>query len=190
MIMGVLLSNALHLSHHYMLEVIQPGDCVIDATVGNGNDTCFLARLVGQDGKVFGFDIQKRALENAKLKLEQAGILERAVLIQDSHANILNYIHEPVKAAMFNLGYLPGGDHNITTLYSSTIKAIEGCMQLLVSGGQISICVYYGHPQGEEERIELLKFAKSLDFRKYTVLYSEFLNQINDPPIFILIQKN
>ena len=42
------------------------GDYVVDATIGNGYDTLFLAKLVKESGHVFGFDIQEQALINTK----------------------------------------------------------------------------------------------------------------------------
>ena len=44
---------------------IQDDSIVIDATCGNGNDTLFLAEQV-PNGKVFGFDIQKKLLNIQK----------------------------------------------------------------------------------------------------------------------------
>ena len=43
------------------------GDYAVDATLGNGHDTCFLAEIVGDSGKVFGFDIQKKRLKAQQL---------------------------------------------------------------------------------------------------------------------------
>ncbi|NMA03525.1 MAG: SAM-dependent methyltransferase, partial [Clostridiales bacterium] len=49
---------------HYVLGgKISKGDVVVDATMGNGNDTLFLARCVGPNGSVFSFDIQQIALD-------------------------------------------------------------------------------------------------------------------------------
>ncbi len=183
------LENALKLSHHFIRQVVGEGDTVLDATIGNGNDTLFLARLVGPKGRVIGFDIQSIAIERTKEKLRQEGMLGRSTLIQDDHANILQHVQEPIRAAMFNLGYLPRADHRITTTYSTTLKAVEGCCTLLVPSGMVTICVYYGHKAGEEERIRLLEYVKKLDYTKFTVLYSEFINQINRPPLLVVIQK-
>lgn len=46
--------------------IIQDGDAVVDATCGNGHDTKFLAGLAGAEGKVYSFDIQAEAIENAR----------------------------------------------------------------------------------------------------------------------------
>ncbi len=53
-----------------MIDYISEGDIVLDCTVGNGNDTLTLARLVGDKGQVYGFDIQSIALQRTKEKLE------------------------------------------------------------------------------------------------------------------------
>ena len=45
---------------------INKGDKVIDATVGNGFDTCFLAEQGGKKGHVFGFDLQEQAIKNTR----------------------------------------------------------------------------------------------------------------------------
>lgn len=54
--------------------VVSEGDTVVDATVGNGNDTIFLARLVGEKGKVYGFDIQQEAINNTGELLKDLGL--------------------------------------------------------------------------------------------------------------------
>ena len=62
----------------------------------------------------------------------------------DGHQNMDKYVSEKgrVKAVMFNLGYLPGGDHNISTKPSTTIDAIKKAMNIIATGGLISIVVY------------------------------------------------
>ena len=46
-----------------------PGETVVDATAGNGNDTQFLAELVGENGHVLAFDIQQAALDSTAERL-------------------------------------------------------------------------------------------------------------------------
>lgn len=53
--------SALRFSHQLVKEILQPGDYAVDATMGNGNDTLFLAQLV-ETGKVYAFDIQEAAV--------------------------------------------------------------------------------------------------------------------------------
>ena len=52
---------------HSLANGSKRSDYAVDATLGNGHDTCFLAEIVGDNGKVFGFDIQKRQLKAQQL---------------------------------------------------------------------------------------------------------------------------
>jgi ubiquinone/menaquinone biosynthesis C-methylase UbiE len=55
-------------------EVVLPGDIVVDATCGNGNDTLALAKLVfadGAQGSIYGFDVQDIALETTSALLDR-----------------------------------------------------------------------------------------------------------------------
>ncbi|MDF2519835.1 MAG: putative rRNA methylase [Clostridia bacterium] len=185
----MLLKNSLHISHDMVSKVVQPGDAVVDATMGNGNDTLFLAKLVGAEGKVYGFDVQQLALDNTRKRLEDAGVSDRAELILDGHQNIDKYVPAGIKAVMFNLGYLPKGDHNIGTRAETTIAAIEKSMQLLSKEGIVMIVVYYGGDSGFEEKNAVMEYFKTIDCKKYSVLVQDFVNQINCPPIAVCIEK-
>lgn len=181
--------STLKITHEYIKKAVSEGDTVIDATMGNGHDTLFLANLVGETGKVFAFDIQKQAVDNTKALLEEEGVSDRTVLINDGHHNIEKYVTEPVNAVMFNLGYLPGGDHSIATKFATTQKAIEQSMSLLSPGGLISIGVYYGGDSGFEEKNALMEWIKTIDYKAYTVLVLDYVNRPNCPPIAVMIEK-
>ncbi len=181
--------STLKITHEYMKKAVVEGNTVIDATMGNGHDTLFLANLVGEKGKVFAFDIQKQAVENTAVLLEKEGVLDRTVLINDGHHNIEKYVDAPVNAVMFNLGYLPGGDHSIATKFETTAKAIEQSMNLLSPGGLISIGVYYGGDSGFEEKNALMEWIKTIDYKAYTVLVLDYVNRPNCPPIAVMIEK-
>ena len=88
---------------------------VIDATCGNGNDTLYLAEKV-TNGFVYGFDIQKEAIDNTQLKVSD---FNNVSLIQDSHENVKQHVLERhlnlIDCAIFNLGYLPKGDKSIVS---------------------------------------------------------------------------
>ena len=45
--------------HHFLEDHVQPGDICIDATMGNGNDTALLSKLVGEKGRVIAFVLSK-----------------------------------------------------------------------------------------------------------------------------------
>ncbi len=183
------IKNSLHQSHEIIIKAVKSGDTVIDATAGNGGDTVFLAGLVGPEGRVWSFDIQEQAREKTLEKLKANGLESVVTQICDSHANMDDYVHEPVKAVMFNLGYLPGGDHNIGTRGASTIVAINKAMELIEINGIITVVVYYGGDSGFEEKEQVLGFVRTIDCKRFTVSQTEFVNQINCPPILICIEK-
>ncbi|AOY77249.1 class I SAM-dependent methyltransferase [Clostridium formicaceticum] len=168
------------------------GGTVIDATMGNGYDTVFLYNLVGDCGKVYAFDIQEAALENTRqaLKKENISIDHKNIqLIHDGHENIEKYVKEPIDGAMFNLGYLPCSDKNIVTKPQTTLQAVNAVLNLLKRGGILSIVLYYGHAGGIEEKNTILEYMKQLEAKKYLVMECSYINQENDPPIILLVEK-
>lgn len=181
---------SLKYSHVLLKQIIKPGDNVIDATMGNGNDTAFLAKQVGPKGNVYSFDIQKQALKKTRARLTREKLLPQVSLYYTGHQNILNTIGMPsISGAIFNLGYLPGGNKKIITHPNTTISAIKQCLMLLQGGGLIVLVLYYGHPGGTTEKNQVLKFARRLNQKKYTVLKYQFINQIHEPPILVAIQR-
>ncbi|ALX48430.1 tRNA (mnm(5)s(2)U34)-methyltransferase [Lentibacillus amyloliquefaciens] len=187
-----MIKGIINYSHYLMEEAVKKGDTVIDATCGNGHDTIFLSQLVGEDGHVFGFDIQEQAILNTKARLVR-NKLTNATVINDSHSNFMH--HMPVDkltrlgGAIFNLGYLPGSDKSVITHSESTILAIEGIISHLKQNGIVVLVVYHGHEGGEEEREQLMKYVRLLDQKLYHVLCYGFINQKNDPPFILAIQK-
>lgn len=183
------LKNSLALSHEYVKAVVKAGDTVIDATAGNGNDTVFLSELVGASGKVYSFDIQKQAIDNTREKLINKNLNDNVVLINDGHHNMDKYVKEQVSTVMFNLGYLPGGDHSIGTRGETTREALEKAMELLKVNGLISLVIYYGGDSGFEEKEFVMDYIKTIDCKRYSVMVTDFVNQINCPPILVCIEK-
>lgn len=177
------------MAHLYAAEVLEAGDRAIDATAGNGRDTLFLAGLVGPLGRVYAFDIQEESLLRTASLLKQANLQERVTLLQAGHEQISAFVHEPVAVAIFNLGYRPGGDHSIVTKTETTLPAVKAALRLLRLGGLVGVVVYPGHPEGKEEQKTLLGFCSGLSSLEYGVAYLSILNQDNDPPALILIQK-
>lgn len=190
MLMGSkFLTNATNLSKHIVSQVVKTGDCVIDATMGNGNDTLFLRKLVGSSGKVFAFDIQTTAINNTNALLMVHGLHDSVELIHGGHEDMDLYVHENIAAAMFNLGFLPKGDHQIITNPQTTILAIEKALLLLLPNGIITISIYYGHEGGLAEKDAVLRFVEGLNQREFSVLKLDFINQKNCPPVLIAIEK-
>lgn len=183
------LNKATEIAKDIIRKVVKEKDIVIDATVGNGNDTLFLCDLVGEKGKVIGFDVQEVALERTKEKLEEKGLINRTTLIKDGHENLSKYIDGKVSAIMFNLGYLPKADHNITTKYKTTLEAIKKGIELLNTNGIITIVVYPGHEEGKIEKEKIIEYLAKTDQNLVNVLKLEFINQINNPPFLIALEK-
>ncbi len=180
--------TALQYVHGAIERHIGKGAVCIDATAGRGFDTAFLCSLAGDSGSVTAFDIQPEAIESTRALLKERGLNARVIL--SSHENMAQYA-EPnsVDCIVFNLGYLPKGDHGIFTRFESTKKAIESGLGLLKSGGLMCVSVYYGGDSGYEERDALLPWLKELDDSKYQVLVTFFHNWKKDPPIPVLIYK-
>lgn len=178
-----------HITEYFINNFVCEGDTVIDATAGNGNDTLKLCNAVGKNGKVFAFDIQQIALDNTEKLLKDKGA-SNFQLINASHSELDKYISESVKAVVFNLGYLPGGDHSLHTKCETTTVAIEKGLSLLADDGFISVTIYYGKDSGTEEKDGVMEYLKNLDCRKYTVTVHDFLNRPNCPPITAIITKN
>ncbi|MGB4505416.1 MAG: class I SAM-dependent methyltransferase [Syntrophaceticus sp.] len=174
----------------FIEQNVSPGDICVDATVGNGNDTLFLAECVGEQGRVYGFDIQSAAIENTKQKLAAAGMQERVTLIQKNHAYMGRYLEpDTIKAVMFNLGYLPGGDSHLITKPDSTVQALKTALHLLKRGGIATVASYRGHPGAIEEYINVYEFFTKLSPKKFNVLRLEPINYGNLPPVLFVAQK-
>lgn len=184
------LTQIIPFAHDLLKRTIDQGEIVIDATCGNGNDTLLLSDLVGNEGHVFAFDIQKQAIETTKSLLSQHH-RNNVTLIKDSHAKVDQYIDEEANlaAAVFNLGYLPRSDKKIITKPDSTIAAIEKILPLLKRKGLVVLVVYAGHPGGKDEKNAVLQFVSQLNQEKYFVLKYGFINLVNEPPFVLAIEK-
>ena len=184
------LRNARCLAADYLRRALRPGDTAVDATLGNGGDTLALCELVGETGRVIGFDVQETALERTRERLEQAGMLGRAQLLLCGHKRMREHVHEAPQAVVFNLGWLPGAAHAVTTRTETTLAAVTAAAELVAPGGIVTVCIYPGHEEGARERDALLAWARELDERSYDVMLRAYLNQSGDPPLMIAIKKN
>lgn len=184
------LKNARALATEYMERAITAGERVVDATMGNGHDTAFLAQLVGKTGHVTAFDVQADAVAHTRALLEEQGLLSRVTLVHDGHEKMAQYVQGTIDAAMFNLGWLPGAaDKTVTTQVDTTLEAVKSCLEMLRPGGVASVCVYPGHAEGDAERTALGEYLSGLDVRRFTVLHHRFINARRDTPELFLIQK-
>lgn len=184
------LRNARHLAADYMRRTIRPGDTVVDATMGNGKDTLFLAELAGESGHVYAFDVQEEAVARTRERVQEAGFGERVTLFLAGHETMAQHVPQGVMAIMFNLGWLPGAAHAVTTRTDTTLAAVEAAVQLIAPGGIVTVCIYPGHEEGKRELSALLDYASALSVRRYNVLHHRFLNASGETPQLILIQRN
>ena len=178
------MKRPLEMAHDFLAQVITQEDIVVDATMGNGHDTLFLAKLAKQ---VYAFDIQEQALEKTSQRLQEAG-LTNAELILQGHETVDQFVRK-VKAAIFNLGYLPSADKSIITQPQTTIEALDKLCHMLVKGGRIAIMIYYGHEGGDIERDAVMDYVSQLPQQEYTATIYRTLNQINNPPFLVMIEK-
>ena len=177
------------LHKHFIMEHIKEGDTVVDFTMGNGNDTLFLSKAVGESGKVYAFDIQEDALTSTRAHLETNGAPENYTLICASHHRVKEFVTEPIKAGMFNLGYLPrSGRKAVTTMRETTMPAVQAAIELLAPDGVLIVAIYPGHAEGDAEGKEICEYLSSLS--RYKVCATR-INILNSPtsPFFIIIEN-
>ncbi len=169
---------------------IMEGDTAIDATAGNGHDTVFLAELVGESGKVLAFDIQQAALMSTRERVSAAGLAGRVTFLNESHANMANHAGgASVKAVMFNLGYLPGDNHEITTHTDETLTALKITVDLLVPGGLLSVVCYPGHDAGAGEASAVETWMTSLATEGFHIARYGALGTRKPAPFLLLAKK-
>ncbi|WP_426349408.1 tRNA (mnm(5)s(2)U34)-methyltransferase [Alloiococcus sp. CFN-8] len=153
----------------------------VDATLGNGYDTDFLS---DNFLRVYSMDIQKK-LVDAYMKKEK----EQVVLLCDTHDKLDQYVKEEINCAMYNLGYCPGEDKEITTMAQSTLVSIKKALSLLKSGGIITIAIYVGHDEGKNEKSVILDYLRTLPKDTYGVMLHEYINRSAISPKLAVIEK-
>jgi len=161
--------RATELAHQWVSACLSPDGIAVDATAGNGHDTVFLAQ---RTGRVFAFDIQAAALESTREKLQREGLRDRVELIQAGHETLAERLAAwsgQIQAVMFNLGYLPGGDHALITRESTSLRAIDQALSLLAPGGIVTVMMYPNHPGGGEEAAAILRHANELEAQGWVV---------------------
>ncbi|PGM59460.1 class I SAM-dependent methyltransferase [Bacillus sp. AFS053548] len=189
----MILDRILPYARKLLQSTVKEGDITIDATMGNGHDTVFLAKLVGETGHVYGFDIQELAIQKTTERINNENLSNQVTLLQRSHAEVKKVIptslHEKLKGAIFNLGYLPGSDKSVVTVPESTISAIEQILEMMAPEGIIVVVIYHGHEGGEVEKDALMNFAQNIPQDLAHVLTYRFINQANNPPFILAIEK-
>jgi len=153
-----------------LLDNVKEKNISVDFTLGRGNDTIFLSENFNY---VYSFDLQKECIDDFELKN-----IQNVKLILDSHENVDKYI-DGFDCGMYNLGYLPGSNKEITTNAESTLISFYKAVNILNICGFISIVLYIGHNQGKRESQEVLEFCSRLDNKRFNVAYLNLLNKNN-----------
>ena len=176
--------SILNKSRSLMETNLKPNDLVVDATIGNGKDSDFLLNII-KKGYLFGFDIQKEAIKNTNDLLK--GKYSNYELFNTSHEKIDKILKEylnKISLIVFNLGYLPKGNQDITTTTKTTIKAIKNSFKLLNKKGHIVITIYPGHKEGLKESIAINK-----TFNNNNYIYQEYHNTENKTAPYVIDLK-
>lgn len=186
-----LFQSHIDLAHHYWKQLLQDGGWAIDATCGGGQDTLLLAELLLDKASsgVIAIDIQEEAISRTRELLSPAH-LAKVHLFQQSHVDFPSLADTvPIKLVVYNLGYLPRGNKQLTTQTPTTLQSVQNALRLLVPGGALSITCYPGHPEGAIEEKALLEMATQLPSSDWNVCHHTFPNRKGAPSL-LLIQKD
>lgn len=189
------LPRIIEFAQSLMQATLRPGDLAVDATVGNGYDTCRLAEGVGAGGRVYGFDVQAEAVARTHRRLADAGLADRVVLVREGHERLRAVVpaawHGRVRLVTFNLGYLPGGtDRTCVTRPETTCAALAAACDLLAPGGVVSVVLYPGHTGGAEEARAVEAWAAGCDARRFQVVSYRLLNQPPHAPYAVAVERS
>lgn len=181
------------LAHIYLGRAVRRGDLAIDATMGNGYDTCFLARQVSVTGRVIAFDVQQAALDATRERLAGMHFQQRVTLLHTGHENLATHLpaaaSRTVAGVAFNLGYLPGGDKRLTTKPETTIQALSQAIAALRVGGMLTVLVYVGHDNGAAEYKALVDWLANRIGPGYELIINRG-ESANSPTLYVIERKS
>jgi 16S rRNA C1402 N4-methylase RsmH len=191
------LPTAVQWSHVILSSRLRPGDVGVDATAGNGNDTVFLAQHVLPGGRVFAFDVQQEAIEatrgqigNLKLEIEDTQSVTVHHAGHERMAELLPLeFRGKLRAVMFNLGYLPGGDKALITRVDTTLSALDQALEWLASDGVLAVVVYPGHEGGREEADVVERRMAALPSDRFEAQRLGFVNFKPTTPFCLAVRK-
>jgi hypothetical protein len=135
-------------------------------------------------------EIQKEGLENARSRLAAQLTPEQLSCIAWHHGSheTLPCDSESVRAVIYNLGYLPGGDKTRTTLCRSTLLSLTEACRVIAPGGLISVTCYPGHSEGAKELEALMAWTQNLSPQEWCATWHHLVNR-NNAPTLLLLQK-
>lgn len=189
------LPTAVRWSHALLAPRLRPGDVVVDATLGNGHDTFFLAERVLPEGRIFGFDIQEEAVASTTRKLVASfgSIPDGVSLFAVGHERMDQFLpHElfgGVRAFMFNLGWLPGSNKSRITTSATTLAGLKIAADWLAEGGLVTVVCYPGHDGGDSEADDVERWMGSLPATEFEAQKLAFVNLEGAPPRCFVARK-
>ena len=170
---------------------LHEGSAALDATAGNGRDTLFLAQHVGPEGTVYSIDIQDCALKATSRLLESKGLHARVKMRQGDHScmdKVFPHLQDGcLDLVCFNLGYLPNGDHTITTDAETTVKALAKGLEKTSPRGALSVISYRGHPGALDEHEAVSGFISELPGNWRCVRHEETGSDNRPGPVWWLV---
>jgi SAM-dependent methyltransferase len=163
----------------------------VDGTCGNGHDTLFLCRTLGDGERVLGVDLQAEAIDATAKRLASEGFAAR--LVRGDHADFDRLLatagFDRIDAAILNLGYLPGGDHGIRTSPAPTVAALEAITARAGPCFRLAVVAYRGHPGGREEAEAVDRFAEGKETEGFERTRSESGDPDRAPVFFGLARR-
>lgn len=176
----------------WLAEILNEGDAVVDATLGNGFDALFLAQQIGESGKLFGFDVQEEAIQHTTQLLKSQACTK--VFYPTGHENMAIYLppetQGKISVVMFNLGWLPSSDKSIITKPCTTIVALEQSLHWLKVGGRLSVMVYPGHEGGDQEATQVIAWFEKVCTKNTIFKYQKIeVPQRPTAPILLTVEK-
>jgi hypothetical protein len=188
------LPTAVRWSHALLAPRLRPGDAVVDATMGNGHDTLFLAQHVMPGGHVFAFDVQAEALEMTRRRVSDGKLQDGVTLVHAGHETMADYLPADlqgnVRAFMFNFGWLPGAQNKgKTTLTETSLKALGIARSWIAEGGMITAVCYPGHAGGDTEAEAVETWAAGLPADQFEAQKLAFVNLEGAPPRCFVVRK-
>ena len=102
--------DLLSLQKKFILPHLHEGDTAVDFTMGNGYDTVFLSKTVGEGGKVYAFDIQESALISTEHNLKENSCPDNWHLICASHDRAPEFVRGKIKPECSTSAIFPEAD--------------------------------------------------------------------------------
>ncbi len=174
---------------------------VVDATCGNGYDTCFLAQtlynLIGENNwYIHAFDVQHEAIKNTEQKLAElekklnTKLLDKVTLLHQGHEQLEeHFANKKIADAIYNLGFLPRSDKKIITKAEQTLQSLQQMLTYLSIGGVVATHSYAGHFGGQDEMDKVNNFFCKLPIQSWQVAKYCICNKLKNPEVLFTAEK-